>query len=220
MASIVVSGDVLRRPRGSNLAAHLQYLIGLRKLGHEVTYLEERGLPHEDVGDGHVVPREGIVLLGDLLRRCRVDIPLVWVDARRRPGRGDDLAAAAAAPARGRPAARHRRALLPRGARAAAPPCPGRHRAAPGPARRSGPRHGRPTTTSTSRTAAIPTSCGAAEWLPDDPTGRAASLVRAAGAGRAAAQGARRTRHSGGRPRLRPGRRARPSSSCWRCPRG
>lgn len=81
MASIVVSGDVLRRPRGSNLAAHLQYLIGLRKLGHEVTYLEERGLPHEDIGDGHVVPREGIVLLGDLLRRCRVDIPLVWVDA-------------------------------------------------------------------------------------------------------------------------------------------
>jgi hypothetical protein len=81
MASIVVSGDVLRRPRGGNLAAHLQYLIGLRKLGHEVTYLEDRGLPLEDPGDGHVVPREGIMLLGDLLRRCRVDIPIVWVDA-------------------------------------------------------------------------------------------------------------------------------------------
>ncbi len=81
MASIVVSGDVLRRPRGGNLAAHLQYLIGLRKLGHQVAYLEDRGLPVAHEGDGHVVPREGIMLLGDLLRRCRVDIPVVWVDA-------------------------------------------------------------------------------------------------------------------------------------------
>ena len=81
MASIVVSGDVLRRPRGGNLAAHLQYLIGLRKLGHEVVYLEDRELPSADGGDGHVVPREGIMLLGDLLRRCRVEVPIVWVDA-------------------------------------------------------------------------------------------------------------------------------------------
>jgi hypothetical protein len=81
MASIVVSGDVLRRPRGSNLAAHLQYLIGLRKLGHQVAYVEDRGLATAEDTDGHVVPREGIMLLGDLLRRCRVDIPIVWVDA-------------------------------------------------------------------------------------------------------------------------------------------
>jgi len=80
MASIVVCGDVLRRPRGSNLAVHLQYLIGLRKLGHEVTYLEERALDPKEPRDVHVVPREGIMLLGDLLRRCRVDIPIVWVD--------------------------------------------------------------------------------------------------------------------------------------------
>lgn len=77
MASIVVSGDVLRRPQGSNLATHLHYLIGLRKLGHEVAYLEDRGAPHE--GE-RAVPRAGLVLLGDLLRRCRVDIPVVWVD--------------------------------------------------------------------------------------------------------------------------------------------
>src|SRR3954447_20480710 len=88
MASIVVSGDVLRRPSGSNLAAHLNYLIGLRKLGHEVAYVEDRGLHPGDPGDppcqgagGHVVPREGIVLLCEVLRRCRVDIPVVWVDA-------------------------------------------------------------------------------------------------------------------------------------------
>jgi hypothetical protein len=81
MASIVVSGDVLRRPTGSNLAVHLHYLIGLRKLGHEVVYLEERGLAATDSDDGHVVPREGILLLENLLRRCRVEIPVVWVDS-------------------------------------------------------------------------------------------------------------------------------------------
>jgi hypothetical protein len=81
MASIVVSGDVLRRPRGSNVALHLQYLIGLRKLGHDVIYLEDRGLHASAASDGPVVPREGLMLLGDLLRRCRVDVPVVWVDA-------------------------------------------------------------------------------------------------------------------------------------------
>ena len=79
MASIVVSGDVLRRPTGSNVAAHLQYLIGLRKLGHEVAYLEDRGVGPAD-GDGHVVPRAGIMLLNEVLRRCRVDVSVVWVD--------------------------------------------------------------------------------------------------------------------------------------------
>ncbi len=78
MASIVVTGDVLRRPRGSNVAAHLHYLIGLRKLGHDVAYVEESGLSAD--GEGRV-PREGLMLLEDLLRRCRVDIPVVWVDS-------------------------------------------------------------------------------------------------------------------------------------------
>jgi hypothetical protein len=82
MASIVVSGDVLRRPSGSNLATHLHYLIGLRKLGHEVIYLEERGLPAPGSDSEEApVPRAGLVLVGDLLRRCRVDIPVVWVDS-------------------------------------------------------------------------------------------------------------------------------------------
>ncbi len=78
MASIVVAGDVLRRPRGSNLAAHLHYLIGLRKLGHEVAYLEDA----DGAGDGpSPVPRTGLVLLQEMLRRCHVDVPIVWVDA-------------------------------------------------------------------------------------------------------------------------------------------
>jgi hypothetical protein len=83
MASIVVAGGVLRRPTGSNLAAHLHYLIGLRKLGHQVIYLEERGEtgPGEPAGAAASgVPRAGILLLRDLLRRCRVEVPVVWVD--------------------------------------------------------------------------------------------------------------------------------------------
>lgn len=77
MASIVLTGDVLRRPSGSNVATHLQYLIGLRKLGHDVVYLEDRA---DDRDTGHAVPRAGLVLMRDLLRRCRVDVPVVWVD--------------------------------------------------------------------------------------------------------------------------------------------
>ena len=74
MASIVVAGDVLRRPRGSNLATHLHYLIGLRKLGHEVAYLE-------DADGASGVPRAGLVMLREMLRRCRVEVPVIWVDA-------------------------------------------------------------------------------------------------------------------------------------------
>lgn len=84
MASIVVSGRVLRRPLGPSVAAHLHYLIGLRKLGHRVLYLEERGSSQPSEGDAvgeSGVPRAGLVLLRNLLRRCRVDIPVVWVDA-------------------------------------------------------------------------------------------------------------------------------------------
>ncbi|MGO9489115.1 MAG: hypothetical protein ACLQBB_08840 [Solirubrobacteraceae bacterium] len=85
MASIVVSGCVLRRPLGANLATHLHYLIGLRKLGHRVIYLEERAWQDaRQAGEGREgsgVPRAGLVLLGDLLARCRVDIPVVWIDA-------------------------------------------------------------------------------------------------------------------------------------------
>ncbi len=78
MASIVVSGSVLRRPLGGNLATHLHYLIGLRKLGHDVLYLEQADGPETE--GTSPVPRTGLVLMRDLLRRCRVEVPVVWVD--------------------------------------------------------------------------------------------------------------------------------------------
>jgi hypothetical protein len=86
MAFVVVAGEVLRRPTGENLASHLHYLIGLRRLGHQVVYLEERSSEPGEPGEhgsetATVVPRPGLVLLRDLLRRCRVEVPVVWVDS-------------------------------------------------------------------------------------------------------------------------------------------
>jgi hypothetical protein len=43
VARIVVAGYAVRFPLGGNLWAHLQYVLGLRRLGHEVTFVEEAG---------------------------------------------------------------------------------------------------------------------------------------------------------------------------------
>jgi len=85
VASIVVSGSMLRHPLAGNVAACLQYVVGLHLLGHDVVYVEDRGWPEScydprtaTVGD---YPRAGLALVRDLLRRNRVDVPVVWVDA-------------------------------------------------------------------------------------------------------------------------------------------
>jgi hypothetical protein len=82
MALIVVSGEMLRRPRSGELLACLQYLLGLRLLGHEVVYLEERG-PGLCLGDPRqgTLPVTGIARVRDMLDRLRLSIPVVWVDA-------------------------------------------------------------------------------------------------------------------------------------------
>jgi hypothetical protein len=43
VARIVVAGYAVRFPLGGNLWAHLQYVLGLRRLGHEVTFVEDAG---------------------------------------------------------------------------------------------------------------------------------------------------------------------------------
>src|SRR5215207_42108 len=43
---IVCSGYLIRYPLGGFSWHHLQYLIGLRRLGHEVIYLEDYGWPN------------------------------------------------------------------------------------------------------------------------------------------------------------------------------
>lgn len=43
MARIVVSGYIVRYPLGGNVMAHLSYVVGLARLGHEVWFLEDAG---------------------------------------------------------------------------------------------------------------------------------------------------------------------------------
>jgi hypothetical protein len=43
---IVCSGLLIRHPLGGHSWHHLQYLVGLRRLGHEVTYFEDYGWPN------------------------------------------------------------------------------------------------------------------------------------------------------------------------------
>src|SRR5215207_10699613 len=43
VARIVVSGYMIRHPVAGNLLAYFHYLLGLHRLGHQVTYVEESG---------------------------------------------------------------------------------------------------------------------------------------------------------------------------------
>jgi hypothetical protein len=40
---LVCSGDLIRHPLGGHSWHHLQYLIGFRRPGHEVTFFENLG---------------------------------------------------------------------------------------------------------------------------------------------------------------------------------
>ena len=53
---IICSGSLIRHPVGGHSWHHLQYLVGLRRLGHAVTFVESHGWPDScyDV-DGHAM---------------------------------------------------------------------------------------------------------------------------------------------------------------------
>jgi hypothetical protein len=85
MASIAVSGYMLRHPLAGNVAAYLQYVLGLHLLGHEVIYVEEKGWPGScydprtsTLGD---FPDAGLALVRSVLGKHGVGAPVVWVDA-------------------------------------------------------------------------------------------------------------------------------------------
>jgi hypothetical protein len=84
MASIAVSGYMLRFPLAGNIAAYMQYVLGLHRLGHEVLYIEEKGWPGScydprsaTIGD---FPATGLAFVRDLLARHGAEVPVVWVD--------------------------------------------------------------------------------------------------------------------------------------------
>ncbi len=222
MASIVVAGDVLRRPRGSNLATHLHYLIGLRKLGHEVPTSRADG--GDAVGGAAGGDRAAARDAAPLPRRRagRVGRP------GRRSRRRHALVAASPQAGKRRPAARHRRALLARRALARTPPGAARHRHGHRRGRRDRACRGLRAGWRRGSSAAL----GAGQLRPllllpprilrarrcrlaaDDPAGRAAALVRTAhphgaaaagAAGRGSVAGARRGRRMRNLPRTAAG---------------
>jgi hypothetical protein len=85
VASIAVSGQMLRRPSSGELLSCLQYLLGLRLLGHDVIYVEERGWLGSGLCDGDPrpgsLPVAGLVRVREILSSLRLSIPIVWVDS-------------------------------------------------------------------------------------------------------------------------------------------
>jgi hypothetical protein len=84
MASIVVTGYMIRHPLAGNMFAYFHYLLGLERLGHEVLYLEESGWPgscYDPVTQGYSDdPREGISRVRQLFRRYELDTPVCYVN--------------------------------------------------------------------------------------------------------------------------------------------
>src|SRR5205807_4950206 len=74
---ILCSGHLVRHPLGGHSWHHLQYLVGFRRLGHEVTFFEDYGWPNSCYDPVHDVmtadPSYGIGYLRDMLRRNGLD---------------------------------------------------------------------------------------------------------------------------------------------------
>jgi hypothetical protein len=75
--NIVCSGFLIRYPLGGFSWHHLQYLVGLQRMGHEVTYFEDYGWPNSCYdparGDMTADPGYGIAYLLSLLRPYGLD---------------------------------------------------------------------------------------------------------------------------------------------------
>jgi hypothetical protein len=74
---IVCSGHLVRHPIGGHSWHHLQYLVGLRRLGHEVVFLEHYGWPDSCYDAEHdrmtADPTYGLAYLRSLLRSHGLD---------------------------------------------------------------------------------------------------------------------------------------------------
>lgn len=85
MARIVVSGYMARHPVAGNVAVFLQYVVGLRRLGHQVLYLEDKGWAYScwepTTGRLEEFPRTGLPLVRRLVRRHAPGVDVVFVDA-------------------------------------------------------------------------------------------------------------------------------------------
>jgi len=84
MTRIVVTGYMIRHPVAGNMLAFFQYLAGLQRLGHQVSYLEESGWDNacynpqtQCYGDD---PSFGIAALEKLMSAFGVKLPVMYVN--------------------------------------------------------------------------------------------------------------------------------------------
>ena len=84
MARIIVCGYMIRYPLSGMLFAYFHYVLGLRRLGHEVFYLEESGWPGScydpvarDHGDD---PARGLDAVRALMSEHEIDVPIAYVN--------------------------------------------------------------------------------------------------------------------------------------------
>ena len=81
---IVISGYMVRFPLAGMAFAYFHYVLGLKRLGHEVAYLEESGWPNscynprtQETGDD---PRAGLEFTRSLMASHDVRIPIWYVN--------------------------------------------------------------------------------------------------------------------------------------------
>ena len=88
MARIIVTGYMIRYPVGGNLLAFAYYLIGLRRLGHQVVYVEESGWPFScfdpNSGNWQDDPAAGISIVQSMIAEAGLDETVVYVNAEKR----------------------------------------------------------------------------------------------------------------------------------------
>jgi len=85
MARIVVAGYMVRNPRAGNVLAFFHYLLGLSRLGHEVTYIEESGdwgpsCYDPETGALSDDPAAGIAVAKRLFTQFDLHLPLIYLN--------------------------------------------------------------------------------------------------------------------------------------------
>jgi hypothetical protein len=84
VAKIVVCGYMVRYPIAGNILAYFHYVLGLHRLGHQVTYLEESGWPyscyHPTSRTWQQYPDAGLGIVRGLLADYDLPVQLCYVD--------------------------------------------------------------------------------------------------------------------------------------------
>jgi hypothetical protein len=84
MARIIVTGYMIRYPVAGNVWAFFSYILGLKRLGHEVFYLEESGWTNSVYDprkqEWQDDPKVGIDVVKALMVEHKIEIPLYYIN--------------------------------------------------------------------------------------------------------------------------------------------